>query len=211
MTAKTLLPLRQTYEGALREMAAAGSVVAVPVGKKTMYYLPEFAPSAATAAVKIERLAALKHPALLTVSDFMKALSPTEKPFLPEAVHRLESAARLIKLVRGKVFFFAHADSLRPLLGQPAPAAVPIAIDAPRVRGAYRTLAARTGFPAVQIAALGRETAVPLDDLKSWLLAEHRAGRAVFGFGDWSLADEAARAAAVELRGDQHLLVRLED
>jgi hypothetical protein len=211
VTAKTPAAQRETYEEALGEMAAAGSLVAVPVGAKTKYFLPEFAPSAATAAVKIERLAAAKHPVLLAVTDFKKALSPPEKSFLPEAVQHLESATRLIKLVRGKAFVFAHADSLRALLGQPARNAAAVAIDGPQLRGVYRALAARTGFPAVEIAALQHETAVPLSELKSWLLAEHRSGRAVFGLGDWSLADDAARAAAIELRGDRHLLVRLED
>jgi len=211
VTAKMPAAQRQIYEEAIREMAAAGFLVAVSGGAKTKYFLPDFAPSAATAAVKIARLAAAKHPVLLAVADYKKALTTPEKPFLAEAVQDLESAARLIKLVRGKAFVFAHADSLRALLGPAARDSETVAIDGARVRASYRALVARTGFPAVEIVALHRETGLPLHDMQAWLHAEHRAGRAVFGLGDWSLADDAARAAAIELRGERHLLVRLED
>ena len=211
VTAKTPAAQRAAYEMALGQMIAAGSLVAVPAAAKTKYFLPEFAPGAESAAVKIERLASLKHPMLLAMADFKKALSPPEKSCLAEAVQRLESAVRLIKLVRGKAFVFAHAESLHALLGPAARDTGTLAMDAPQLRAAYRALSARTGFPAVEIAALQREAGVPLEELKAWLLAEHRAGRAVFGLGDWSLADDAARAAAIELRGDRHLLVRLED
>jgi hypothetical protein len=211
VTPKTSAAQREAYEAVLGQMIAAGSLVAVPAAAKTKYFLPEFAPSAATAAEKIERMAAMKHPVLLAITDFKKALSPPEKSFLAEAVQRLESAARLIKLVRGKAYVFAHADSLRALLGQPPRNVETVTIDRSQLRAAYCALSARTGFPAVEIAALQREAGVPLAELKAWLLSEHRAGRAVFGLGDWSLADDVARAAAIELRADRHLLVRLED
>jgi hypothetical protein len=48
-----------------------------------------------------------------------------------------------------------------------------------------------------------------MEALKSWLLAEHQHGRAVFGLGDWSLADAETRAGLIELRGDRYLFVRL--
>ncbi|MDB6150617.1 MAG: hypothetical protein JWQ44_2065 [Chthoniobacter sp.] len=211
VTPKMSVEKRQTYEEALIQMAGAGLLVAVAAGAKTRYFLPELAPSAASAAAKIEQAAASKHPAVLSLVELKKALPTLEKPFVTEAVQQLEADLRLIKLVHGKAFVFAHAETLRTLLGPTAQEIQDPAIDPDRMRDAYRALVARGGFPAVQIAALQRETGAGLDELKAWLLAEHRSGRAVFGLGDWSLADLDARAAAIELRGERHLLVRLED
>lgn len=83
------------------------------------------------------------------------------------------------------------------------------ALSLEEVRAAYRLLAARTGFPSVAISALQQESAAPLAALQEWLLGEHRAGRAILSRGDWSLADEAKRGAAVEWQGQPYLLARL--
>jgi hypothetical protein len=89
------------------------------------------------------------------------------------------------------------------------PVAPPEEIDSDRIREAYRALADQSGFTSVKIAALQREAGTTLVALQQWLLAEYQQGRAVLSFGDWSLSDEATRAAAIELRGERYLLVKL--
>jgi hypothetical protein len=147
---------------------------------------------------------------LLALADFKKALAAHEKALLAEAVQWLSEDRRLVRLVRGKVFVFAHAASLRAALFQNHADSKPEEIDRQKVREAYHALTMKTGFPAVEIAALQRESGAEMVALKTWLMGEHRNGRAVFALGDWSLADDTMRRGAVELRGDRHLLVRLE-
>jgi hypothetical protein len=78
-----------------------------------------------------------------------------------------------------------------------------------RVRRAYADIVKQTGFPAVPISALQNQSGVLLSALKSWIKEQYANGSAVLSFGDWSLADDAKRAAAVELNGERYLLVRL--
>jgi len=75
---------------------------------------------------------------------------------------------------------------------------------------AYERLYKSTGFPAVSITALSVESGVALETLKDWLLLEHRNGNVVAALGDWSLATPQEREHAVTVRGEKHLLVRLE-
>src|SRR5260221_4040307 len=98
------------------------------------------------------------------------------------------------------------------MLGTPAPGdAIAWNVSDSTVRRSYEDLVRLAGFPDVEIATLQRQSGVPMAALKEWLLAEHQGGRAIFGIGDWSLADEATRAGVIELRGDRYLLVRLEN
>lgn len=67
------------------------------------------------------------------------------------------------------------------------------------------------GLPDVKISALGLALApVEAAGLADRLRALWREGRVTLSLGDWSLADEATRRAAVELAGERYLLVRME-
>ncbi|MDQ3622357.1 MAG: hypothetical protein M3463_07705 [Verrucomicrobiota bacterium] len=186
--------------------------IAVDRGKaRARYYLPEFAPARPTlesVCARLEQIAAVKHPHLLSASELKRGLLKTEQPLFEKACYWLETQRQLVKLLRGKTALFACAGSLRFFLGE---AASEDGIHPERIREAYRTLAARTGFPAVEIAALQRATGAPLDALRPWLLDEYRQGRAVFSSGDWSLAEEATRAAALQVGDARYLLVRLQE
>lgn len=226
ITPNTPREQRILFEEALREMTAANEIVAIGTGTKNKFFLREFRPSLENATAKIERYAAVRHPALLDQFELGKALVTAEKALLAAAIESLESNVRLVRLVRGGAVVFAHADSLRAALGVAASTstsssressspstlvAEPVSMNGRRVRDAYQTLVRRSGFLDVEIAALWREAGVRLADLKAWLEAEHRDGRADFYLGDWSLADDAAREAAIVLRGERYLLTRLEE
>jgi hypothetical protein len=210
VTPKTSPARRAAIEDALRALEDANAIFADRTKTKPRFFLAEFAPNEATAAHKIDQFAARKHPVLLAASELKKALSKLEQPLLAKAIERLEKERRLLRLLRGKSYVFAHGECLRSMLGAP-PVSTQTSIDVSRLRKAYETVAAKTGFPAIEIAELSREAGVDLAETKSWLLDEYRAGRAVFSLGDWSLASERVRAGAIEVRGEPHLLVRLEN
>jgi hypothetical protein len=213
-TARTAPGPQAAYAQALGELLLAGEVAQISAGKKAKYFAREFAPSAASVGGKIEQYAALQHPKLLAQSAFGKALTAVEKPLLAEALHGLLSRGHFVQLRSGAKHVYAHAESLRGMLGlalaDGSPKNVPI-LEPEKVRHAYASLVSRTGFPDVEIAALRREAEVALPELRTWLVAEHDRGHANFALGDWSLASEEERAAAVELRSQRYLLVRLED
>lgn len=79
-----------------------------------------------------------------------------------------------------------------------------------QVRDAYGRLAKSTGFPAVRIAELAKESGRPLNEVKSLLTREYQGGRALLTRGDWSNSSEETRAGAIDTPvSDQNLLVRL--
>ncbi len=82
--------------------------------------------------------------------------------------------------------------------------------DESTIRQAYDRVVRETHFPDVQIGVLHEACGIRLEALKAWILAERSEGRAALSFGDWSLASEARRAAAIEISGERYLLVRLE-
>lgn len=217
ITTSTSAPKRAIFEESLRSLENERAIFVDRSKAKPKYLLQEFAPSAKSAGVKIEKLAESKHPLLLAAADFKKVLSPLEKPLLDEALQALEKERRLVRLVRGRINVFAHAASLRMILG--AVTAQPIAMQAEtptvelvpeRIHESYQALVERTGYPEVEIAALQREVGAPMDPFKKWLIEENAAGRAHFSIGDWSLSDEATREGVIELGGDRNLFVILE-
>lgn len=212
ITAAVKGPRRSFLVQALAELEAEGAIGVDRRKKAVKYFLKEFAPqlpSVAAVAAKLERLSALKHPALLTAPELKKSLAAPEKPFSGEAVQALESSRRLVRLSHGKAIVYAHGDSLRAILGAEVKEEPP-PISPEAIRRAYAELVQRKGFIDVEIAALQRQAEVPLAELKDWLRAEHAQGRANFFTGDWSLSDEATRAGVIELRGERYLLVRLD-
>jgi hypothetical protein len=206
-TAKTGEPDRSLYAQALSELEAERVIFADRSKTAAKYFLIEFAPNSAGVADKMDRAAAIKHPTLLTAKDLEKGLSKLELACSREALATLESNRRLVRLLKGASVVFAHGDSLRAVLGvAPTAAATTTSVPSEAIRDSYANLVRLYGFPGVEIAALQSQSGVSMAALKEWLLEEHRAGRVVFGLGDWSLADETTRAGVIELRGDRYLL-----
>lgn len=167
-------------------------------------------PSVESVAARLEQTARDEFPALATRPRWKIALKShrEEAGLLEPAIAHLLDMGRLIRLLYRKASKAEEVFLPLEMLVAPAPPSRGAFSPGP-VREAYRRLAARTGFPAVPIATLQQESAAEIASLQSWLVEEHRAGRAILSRGDWSLADEAKRAAAVEWQGDAYLLVRL--
>ncbi len=158
-------------------------------------------------------------PALWKEADLKRRLAASERPLLPAALLRLQSEHQLLALTQGKTVVYLFAG---PLHGWLAGAAVmpdaptPVAPAGESTEDLFavyrRVVRASGGFPDVKIAAL-RAALGPgsAGMVTARLVALWREGRATFSQGDWSLADESTRAAAVELVGERYLLVRLDD
>ena len=143
-------------------------------------------------------------PTLWSRAELSRQLTPTERPQLDAALARLQEDRQVLGLSQGKGIYYVFAGPLRGWLAGEAVVGTPEPLTE-----VYRRLVRESGgFPDVKIAALqaaaGRELAAEL--IASW-----RRGEATLSLGDWSLADEETRAAAVELDGERYLLVRLEE
>lgn len=150
-------------------------------------------------------------PALRSRAELARRLTPAERPALDAALARLQDQRQLLALSQGKRAAYVFAGPLRAWLdgGDVVPPPPP---GQKMLDDVYRRLVRESGgFPDVKIAAL-RAALGPAEagTLEPELIARWRRGEATLSLGDWSLAGEDARAAAVELNGEKHLLVRLE-
>lgn len=97
------------------------------------------------------------------------------------------------------------------------PAAAPLAPPAlsldeltARVIEAYRAVRDRIGYPDVEILAVREAAGLNQGEIESALSELGAQGRAILSGGDFSLASEAERAAAIDLLGRPQLMVRIE-
>ena len=180
---------------------------------KPRFFAQEHRPALPTAecvAVRLEEIAAADFPALATRARWKTALKGCreEALLLESALEHLLSTGRLLRLLYRKAS--AAEEVFVPVSALPAAGSPKALAFSPEpVRQAYASLASRTGFPAVDISQLSAESGTDLEALKNWLTEEYRAGRAILSRGDWSLAGEDKRLAAVEWQGQAYLLVRL--
>jgi hypothetical protein len=124
---------------------------------------------------------------------------------------------KLMRLKRGRALYFLHTDLVREVLAEQAEIpAFEIEPDSHSInRGdvftAYLRVRNCLGSSNVEIYELQQELAVPMAQLKNFLLEESRKGRVVLSRGDWSVSSEAVRSGAVELDGQPHLLVEFKE
>lgn len=166
-------------------------------------------PTKESVAVLLEKAAEDDFPSLSTRKRWQAALKkqPGAAEWLEAALAHLLREKRLLSLTYRKTK--GGEEVFVPISRLPAAVSSTVPFSVEAVREAYRELSARMGFPAVAISALSQASGAGPAELRAWLLAEHLAGKAILSRGDWSLADEAKRAAAVEWKGQPHLLVRL--
>ncbi len=150
-------------------------------------------------------------PTLWRKTDFGRKLSRAEKEHLDAALVRLQEERQVVALEHGGNMFFAFAEPLRARLGGES-GPVPVVTDHD-LREAYRRLVRESGgFPDVKISLLARALGPAAGNgLGERLIGLWRTGDATLSLGDWSLAGEETRMAAVEMDGEQYLLVRFEE
>ena len=221
-------PLAAARRDALAALVADRHAAGLGTGAAARYFLAENVPTAATVAARLLALGAFTAGALNTPptlwkeAEFRRKLPAHERSLLGDAVAHLQARRQIVPLRHGKNTFLAFAGPLRVWLEEEmadAPPAVPVPdlvpaeadddLDAALFFAYARLVHESGGFPDVKIARLRRAVGDPAS-LADRLVALWREGRATLSFGDWSLADEATRAAAVELAGEKYLLVRLD-
>lgn len=159
-------------------------------------------------------------PMLWKEADLKRRLTTAERPQFAAALAALREGRQALALAQGKSTLYLFAEPLREWLteaggaGKTAGGPPDVPPAGPEgLLGVYtRLVQGSGGFLDVKIAGL-RAALGPAegDALPARLVALWREGRATFSQGDWSLADEATRAAAVEVAGERYLLVRLEE
>ena len=221
-------PLAAARREALASLVADRRAALLGTGAAARYFLAENVPTAATVAARLLALGALgagvlnTPPTLWKEAEFRRKLPAHERPLLGDALAHLQKRRQIVPLRQGKHTFLAFAGPLRVWLEEDvadAPAAVPVPdpvpdeadgdLDAALFFAYPRLVRESGGFPDVKIAHLRRSVDNPAS-LADRLVALWRDGRATLSLGDWSLADEPTRAAAVELDGEKYLLVRLD-
>ena len=216
-------PVAATRRTALAALMAEGGAGMLGTGKTARYFLAAHLPTAATVAARLLAAGAFVPGALSTPPTLWKAtelrrkLPKHEHALFDAALDHLQTARQVVPLRHGRSVYVAFAGPLRvwleddDVVDAPAPPPAPPSsdVDDAELFFAYARLVRDSGgFPDVKIAALQRAAGDrPLGDQ---LAALWREGRATLSLGDWSLADEATRAAAVELDGERYLFVRLE-
>lgn len=152
-------------------------------------------------------------PVLRNRTELSRLLASGERPGLNAALARLEEWREVLVLRRGKSMWYLFAGAMRGWL-EGGPGAGASASETVTLEEVYRRLVRESGgFPDVKISAL--RTALGSmaagEGLSAELIARWRRGEATLSLGDWSLASEETRTAAVELHGEKYLLVRLEE
>lgn len=199
---------------ALRALVGSGEAIVLGDGREALAVVADRAPTAEAVAKKVEARASMRRGAALARDEMLAWCSATEAFLLDAALRALVKSGRLVPLRSGEGTLYTHVGSVAGVAATPKPVAPEPEKSADqenrlRIIEAYRRLVEREGFGDVVIAELRREAGLPQGDLAAWLLEQSRCGRAHLGRGDWSLADEAARGAAVVAAGEPHLRVRL--
>jgi len=215
---------------ALQELLSDRSAANIGSAARPCYVLSEHFNPLERACERIERNMGSQKPVrsdtldLWVKRELEKGCQGEVRNKIDEAIDWLVKEKRLLRLRRGRSFYWASAERLKTLLvsekpltgdagdesARPslAPAAGPV--DHRLVQAAYQRLRSRLGYRNVEISELQRELGIPMDALKLHLLEESRDGRAVLSLGDWSVSSDAIRAGAIELFGQPHLLVRFD-
>ncbi|MGD9897309.1 MAG: hypothetical protein AB7T14_09590 [Candidatus Methylacidiphilaceae bacterium] len=199
-------PRKPEAERALEACLRDGRLRRIGPAQKALYFLEDCAPGARQAAESIGRGVAQFPGRLFLEKELGRFCSRGEAFFLREAVEELVREKILLRLTRGKSAYYVHGAGL----GLPQAPVRDRPFDPKVVQASYRKIVDEEGFLDVRIADLAARAEAPLEPLKAWLLEESRAGRAHLARGDWSLATEEERKAAVSLDGRPYLLVRLE-
>ncbi|WP_020494210.1 hypothetical protein [Verrucomicrobium sp. 3C] len=200
-------PRKPEAEEVLAAEIRKGRILRLGSPPKSLYFLAQFAPNVGQAVEAIDRGAAQSPARLFLEKELGKFCGRGEAFFLKEAVQELVQGKILVRLTRGKTSYYVHrAGWLTP----PDATRSSGPFDPKKVEKAYRELVDEQGFLDVRPAELASRSGAPLEPLKAWLLEQSRTGHAHLSRGDWSLASEEERRAAVFLGGQPHLLVRFD-
>ena len=210
---------------ALKALEDGREVANLGTAKKTRYVLIEFYKPLEMACDRIEsnaRATALHRPGtldLLSRKELEKGCEGEARKKVDQAIDWLVKDKKLLKLRRGRMSYYAHANRVKDLLGEEGPPRLErkgpspsgVVLGRPKVLEAYGRVKERLGYSNVEIYELGKELGAPMEQVKAFLIEENRKGNAFLSLGDWSLSSAETRSGAIELLGRSYLLVRFRD
>jgi hypothetical protein len=211
-------------DSAVKSLEKEQKIANLETGNKTLYVLKEFYKPLEMAYNRVEK-AVLSKPGLFSKSAVFKECEKgcpgKVRKEIENAVDWLVKENKLLKLKYRNFFLYLHVSKIQSLL----PAVDPVSelqaapqenkklpeLNRERVLEAYRKVSQRVGFSNIEIYQLQQELGIPIEQLKEFLLNESRNGTAFPSFGNWQLASEASRKAAIYINGEPHLVIRFKE
>ncbi|MBF0101562.1 MAG: hypothetical protein HQK77_11705 [Desulfobacterales bacterium] len=185
------------------------SIANLGTANDTRYVLKEFFLPLEMACKLIEKNAQTHQLNLLNRRDLVKGCKGALNRKANQAIELLVKEKKIIRLKRGKNLFYLHSSSLQPFMLVQEP--VQTQLEVKDVFNAYQKVKQRIGFSNVEISELQKELKVNITVLQEFIRTQGRKGKAILSFGDWSLASQDMRDAAIYINGKAHLLVRFID
>lgn len=102
-----------------------------------------------------------------------------------------------------------HPDDLADALPETKSTATPLtAEEQSKLRAAYDKVSGKSGFPAVPISEVIKESGMSAESVKRFLSEQRDQGKVHLSTGDWSIASTEERSAAIRKLGDKYTQVR---
>ncbi len=203
---------------ALQRLEEGALAVKLQKGKSVLWFAARHAPSPASAALALQQNAMAKGPVVWGLADLKKLLLPVQKSHLAAALESLVQSGQVLSLksVNGRSRFWIFREALSSVSApvQPhAPSSMspPPQHDGEPLRAVYTAWRSRSGSSLMAIQDLQHTSGLPLTKVHQWLRQEAAAGRAELSEGDWSLAPELVREAALVVGGQKFIRVRLHE
>lgn len=196
----------------LASLLSEGQIVNLGTAAKPYYVLPEYNQPLELAAQHILSKARPGEATAYSLAKFQDRKLPEKvRQCVRPAAESLCQQRLLIKIGIGRSDYWIHAASILPLMKEAACPPNPSKPAPPSLSlyDAYQQAKRSEGFSDVLISHLHSASHLPLAELHLSLRQLSASGHAVLSLGDWSLASEQERAAALHLDGRPYLRVRL--
>ena len=216
--------LKQARSAALQRLEQSGLAVEHRIGAKAHWFAVRHEPGAGAALKWLRDKGMPRGLVAWTAADFKRLLPPALKVFAMEAAASLAQTGELCELRaasgKSRYWFFAKTLPFHPhaILEMPEvpdasrnPSTQRLVLVGPAALAAYTRWRQSSGSSLMAISDLVREANLPLRALHEWLLEEAKARRAELSEGDWTLATEEMREAALQVQGMKFIRVRFEE
>ncbi|WP_395745632.1 hypothetical protein [Prosthecobacter sp.] len=214
LTKSSLTKISGSANKVFARLVSERAVMNLGTSKKTLYVLAKHYRPLELAYALLEKKAMPGKAVLFLSKELERGCVGAVKKAVPEAIKRLIQDKKLISVQRGRSRYYLHSASIRSCLNlndaEPPTktAEADHLIDEGVIRQAYDSLVQEAGYADVRISDLQQRSGVQLDTLKPWLLNQSREGRIAPTRGDWSLAGEDEKAAAIQIDGQPHVRIR---
>lgn len=197
---------------ALQRLERGGLAVLRTKGKGQIWFAARHAPTVEVVMASLREKAVPHGAVAWTVGELSRLLPAAQRDLVAESLSALAAAgeASELRAAKGAGRYWLFSKALQ--VGHqrlPAPSGMQGTESA--ILAAYAAWRKPTGSSLMAIHELQTASGVALAELHNWLRREAAAGRAELSEGDWSLASDSAREAALSLQGQKFIRVRLHE